>query len=165
MANKKKFGEFDSVEELNAAAEGLMKEGDLDGLLALANENGLDKEDAMDYFDGYTETLATLIQAASAKLKYEAERLELKGQLLDWKNMVVEKCINSHEFCKQVMKKDKHLSIMLGGILKFSFENKIAVHEDIVKSAKLSISGSISMGMAGKQDVERIITEYYQVEV
>ena len=35
-----KFGEFNSVEELNAAAEGFRNEGDLESLMALAQENG-----------------------------------------------------------------------------------------------------------------------------
>ena len=41
-----KFGEFDSVEELNRAAAGQKEQGDLEALISLAIENGLDKEDA-----------------------------------------------------------------------------------------------------------------------
>ena len=43
-----KFGEFDSVEELNKAAAGLKTEGDEESLIALAEENGLTREDAED---------------------------------------------------------------------------------------------------------------------
>ena len=52
-----KFGEFNSVEELNAAAEGFRNEGDLESLMALAQENGLDPDDAQDYVDGIIDKL------------------------------------------------------------------------------------------------------------
>ena len=43
-----KFGEFDSAEEINKAAAGL----DETELKKLAEENGLDEDDAMDYCGG-----------------------------------------------------------------------------------------------------------------
>ena len=46
-----KFGEFDSVEELNRAAAAQREEGDEEALFLLAKENGIDKEDAEDYMD------------------------------------------------------------------------------------------------------------------
>ena len=39
-----KFGEFDSAEELNKAAEGLRNEGDRESLIELAKENGLSRQ-------------------------------------------------------------------------------------------------------------------------
>ena len=47
-----KFGEFDSAEELNMCAEGLRNEGDEESLIALAEENGIDGEDAEDFMTG-----------------------------------------------------------------------------------------------------------------
>ena len=70
-----KFGEFDSFEELNKAAEGFLKEGDLDSIRALAEENGLDKEEAEDYIEGYVPELATLYSAAFGRLTVEREKL------------------------------------------------------------------------------------------
>ena len=66
-----KFGEFDSVEELNEAAEGLLKEGDEKSLFELAQENGIEKEDVEDYIDGCTDTLASVSLAAYGRLKVE----------------------------------------------------------------------------------------------
>ena len=43
-----KFGEFDSAEEINRAAAAQLKEGDLDAVKTIAEENGLDPEDAED---------------------------------------------------------------------------------------------------------------------
>lgn len=66
-----KFGEFDSVEELNLAAAGFVKEGDFESVYALAEENGLQKEDVEDYLDAVTEELATLPMAAQGRLDIE----------------------------------------------------------------------------------------------
>lgn len=46
-----KFGEFDSAEELNRAAAAQLEEGDIDAIYGIAEENGLDREDAEDYID------------------------------------------------------------------------------------------------------------------
>ena len=62
-----KFGEFDSVEELNRAAAGQKEEGDEEALIALAVENGLTKEDALDYMDGVVDELASSLMAAQGK--------------------------------------------------------------------------------------------------
>ena len=43
------FGEFDSAEELNAAAAGQKAEGDTGALKELAEENGIDEDDVQDY--------------------------------------------------------------------------------------------------------------------
>lgn len=64
-----KFGEFDSVEELNNAAGGLLEEGDLGNLRALAKENGIEKEDVQDYIDGCVDQLATPVTAALGRIK------------------------------------------------------------------------------------------------
>ena len=50
-----KFGEFDSVEELNRAAAAQKAEGDEEALIAIALENGIEKEDAEDYMDDCVE--------------------------------------------------------------------------------------------------------------
>lgn len=71
IAMFEKFGEFDSVEELNLAAEGFRSEGDMESLYALAEENGIDKEDAEDYADRITDELATPMMAAIGRLKVE----------------------------------------------------------------------------------------------
>lgn len=64
-----KFGLLKSVEELNAAAEGFLKEGDTESIKLLVEENGIDAEDAKDYEDGLAEEFATLTTAAIGRLK------------------------------------------------------------------------------------------------
>lgn len=44
-----KFGEFDSYEEINRAAKAQLEEGDLEAIKTIAEENGLDPEDAEDF--------------------------------------------------------------------------------------------------------------------
>ena len=70
-----KFGEFDSVEELNKAAKGFKDEGDFNSLYELAEENGIDKEDCEDYIAGDVEELATPAMATMGRL--EVERREI----------------------------------------------------------------------------------------
>ncbi len=70
-----KFGFFESAEELIAAAAGFLAEGDEEALFALAQENGLDKEDAEDYLDGIVPELATPVMAAAGRLKGWREEL------------------------------------------------------------------------------------------
>ena len=71
MALFERFGEFDSVEELNMTAEGLKEEGDLESLKVLAEENGLDAADAEDYADGIVTELASDLMAAAGKIAVE----------------------------------------------------------------------------------------------
>ena len=63
-----KFGEFDSVEEINRAAAGLKEEGDTDSIIALAKENGIDEDDALDYIEDCVLELASLSMAANGRI-------------------------------------------------------------------------------------------------
>ena len=47
-----KFGEVDSFEELNRMALAQRYDKDEEALMTLAEENGIDKEDAEDFYDG-----------------------------------------------------------------------------------------------------------------
>ena len=66
------FGEFDSWEEINEAAEGLRQEGDQNGLRTLAAENGLEEEAEL-YLTGDMTELCDPISAALGKIKREKE--------------------------------------------------------------------------------------------
>lgn len=59
-----KFGEFDSYEEINRAAKAQLEEGDLEAIKTIAEENGLDPEDAEDFCTGAIEELTTPSLAA-----------------------------------------------------------------------------------------------------
>ena len=74
MALFEKFGEMDSAEEIQAAAEGLLNEGDMESLKALAKENGFDEDDVEDWED--FGVVITPAQAAVGKLMIEADDLK-----------------------------------------------------------------------------------------
>ncbi len=167
-----KFGEFNSVEELNRAAAAQEKEGDEEALMALAIENGLDKEDAEDYIDGVTQELATPIMAAVGKLKVETDDLKLEGVLVDWKDAIVEMCMDSEEMQLAVRQKGKYLKDCLALMLKFAFENKVQVSEKVVKVTKILHNGHeepmrspLYLGIPNKNEVKQIIRKYYGLGV
>lgn len=79
MALFEKFGEFNSVEELNLAAEGFKNEGDIESLKELAAENGIELDDVEDYIEGDTKELATLSMAVYGRLDIlQKEEIETK---------------------------------------------------------------------------------------
>lgn len=100
-----KFGEFDSAEELNRAAAAQLEEGDIDAIYGIAEENGLDREDAEDYIDGAAPELCTPIMAALGKLKVEAAELEPQEIMEDWLTYIRIQCAEHPETAEAVRKK------------------------------------------------------------
>lgn len=70
------FGEFDSAEDINQAAEGLKKEGDLENLKVLAKENGIEEEFVQAYTEEYISVLTDITNAAIGKLSVERENIK-----------------------------------------------------------------------------------------
>lgn len=156
---EKKFGAFDTIEELNRAAAAQLKEGDEEALFALAEENGLEKDDVLDYMDGIAEVLASPLMAAMGKIKLEQEELKCEGFLKDCADSVITECMESEAMCHAVFRKDRSLSGYMGALLKYAFDNKVRIDDRIVKAAKLN--PPIYLGIPGSTEVQRIIREYY----
>ena len=163
-----KFGEFDSAEELNRAAEAQYKEGDEQAIYDIAEENGIDKEDAEDFMDGIISTLVTVRTAAIGKIKVEARDLELKGIVSDWKDLLIEECMENQELCIAVRRKDKALKHCIARFIRFAFENKVQVSDKIVNVTKVTHNGKeeamrkpLYLGVPSKADTKKIIREYY----
>lgn len=154
-----KFGEFDSIEELNRAAAAQKEEGDLGALKILAAENGIDKEDAVDYMDGVIESLATPAIAAMGKLSVEAEDLKLGGILSDWKDYIGQLCMEDEELCHAVRRKGRSLCKCIGCIMKNAFETKQRIDDRIVKEAGLR--APMYIGIPGRAEVRKIVRNYY----
>lgn len=91
------FGEFDSVEELNRTAEGLLKEGDTESLMILAEENGIDKGDAQDYIDGVVPELANALMAAWGKLDVECKELKPYEIMEDWVDYIKKDAVRTRK--------------------------------------------------------------------
>lgn len=103
------FGNFDSVEELNACAEGLMASGDEEKLRKLAAENGIPGIFAEDYLNGRSEEFTDWMNAAIGKLEVETEahkdRYVPAGAVADYlKSLCVEE-----RFARRVRRRTKSM--------------------------------------------------------
>lgn len=163
-----KFGEFDSVEELNRAAAAQLAEGDEEAIFAIAKENGIDKEDAEDYIDGVVDTLVTSRTAAVGKIMVESEELELQGIVVEWRDIIIEECMNNEELCAAVRKKGKALKDCMAQFIRYAFENKVQISNKIVDVTKVTHNGKevpmqkpLYLGVPRRADVKRIMIEYY----
>ena len=155
-----KFGEFDSFEELNTAAEGLKNEGDLENLKELAKENGLDPEDAQDYADGTVSQLCTAATAALAKLAIEKKGFKVSEIVADWIGYIESELLEDEALARGVRKKGKTLIGCIGRILKWSYTNAYKVDDRIIKASGISATG-VKMGIPGMATAKEIIRGYY----
>ena len=168
MALFERFGEFDSVEELNMTAEGLKEEGDLESLKVLAVENGLDAADAEDYANGIVTELSSDLMAEAGKIAVESKALGIDGIMSDWKDTVIEECAEDKAFCAAVRKKGKYLKEYMAKLIQYSFENKVPVSAEILKITKVkhngkleNFNGSLYLGIPNRMEVRKIARKYY----
>lgn len=165
----KKFGEFDSAEEINLEAETRKSTGGRQAVIDLAKENGIDEEDAKDYLDGMLPVLTNPLLAALGKIKVEAEFLGIKkGIISDWCELVVQQCANDETFCEAVRSKKKALKHCMAALIKFSFENKVQISDEIVNVTKVVHNGKeepmrkpLYLGIPNITEAKKIIREYY----
>lgn len=163
-----RFGEFDSAEEINRAAAAQYKEGDEEAIYTIAKENGIDKDDAEDFMDGLLPELVNIRTAAIGKLQVEAEDLELKGIVSDWKDLLVEECMECEELSIAVRKKGKSLKCCIAELIRFAFENKVQVSDKIVSVTKIThngkeekMQGPLYLGIPNRVETKKIIRKYY----
>ena len=158
------FGEFDSWEEINEAAQGQKNEGDKESLINLAVENGIDKEDAEDYFDVILSELCNPILAAQGKLKIEKEEYKKhnkeKNIIDDWISYIENLVSTKDDFALQIRKKGKSIKGCIGALLKYSFDHQVNVDKDIIKESSIKAS-KVTMGIPCMQQAHKIIKEYY----
>lgn len=153
----KDFGEFKSVEELNLCAEGLKEEGDLESLKKLAKENGIDEEDAEDYFDGVFPEFTNALMAAIGKIELERKELKLGEILDDWANYIKEETRENEKMAAGIMKYS--LSDCIAELLKYSYKHANPVPDAIIKAA--GIGRQCSLGMPGAGTAKKIIRDFY----
>ena len=155
-----KYGEFDSVEEINEAVKAQLEEGDLDAVMEIALENGIDKEDAEDFIDGVIPELATPLIAALGKLEIEAKELKLYEIMEDWFSYIKITCQENEAMARAVRKKGKNLKGCIAELLKWSFKNQHPVEKEILKAAGVN-AGKCTLGIPGMGRAKKIITQYY----
>ena len=160
-----KFGEFDSCEEINRAAAAQKEQGDEEAMILLAEENGLDKEDAEDYYDGTLDVLATPAMAAIGKLAVESKDLKLGGVLLDWVEELRTMCIEDEAFARAVRRKGKGLDGYIALTAEEGYKNRAVVDRRIVdktqKIKKILGGHEFSIGIPNKKTRRDLAMAYY----
>ncbi len=160
-----KFGEMNTIEEINMAAAGLKAEGDRESLMALARENGIEDDDTEDYLEDYVnELIPTPCFGAVAKVQLEVkenEQLYEEQELIhDWIGYIKLEASESEEFARAVRKKGKRLKECIASILKWSFGHMVTVDGELVKAAGIN-AGGVSLGVPGMRTARELIRDYY----
>ena len=154
-----KFGEFNSCEELNRAAAAQMREGDTEAVYLLAEENGIDREDAEDFLSGLVKELASPLTAAFGKLAVEEKALCPYGIMEDWLEYIRMRCMESEEMALAVRQKGRSLKGCMAALVLWSFKNARPVDKEILSRA--GIAYNVTLGIPGMGQAKQIITEYY----
>ncbi len=159
------FGEFDSYEEINRAAEAQKKEGDREALYALAKENGLSVQDADYYLEG-TDALAYPLTAAIGKLEIEKTDLKLKGILSDMVAELIDFCTDDIEMCLAVRKQGKNLADFMALLIEEGYRDREIVDQRIVEKTKevKEIVGhhELSIGVPTRLKRRELAEAYYK---
>ena len=160
-----KFGEFDSAEELNRAALAQRNEGDTEAVRTLAEENGLDPEDAEEFLAGDVDFLALPFNAAVGKLTVERKELRLEGVLEDLTNDLIDMCSENKELSLAVRRKGKELAEYIARIIDEGYEHQIKVDDRIVaktQQVKKIMGGHVlTIGAEDARTRRRLAVEYY----
>lgn len=154
-----KFGEFDSADELNRAAAAQRKEGDEQAIRALAEENGIDREDAEDFIEGSVAAFTTPLMAAYGKLEKEKEELKPYEIMEDWLQYIQIRCAEAPDMAAAVRRKGKTLKGCIAALLSWSMKNQRDVDKDVLKT--VGISYKVTLGIPGMGRAKQIITNYY----
>ena len=155
-----KFGEFDSVKEINELAINLRKEGDRESLNILAKENGIDLEIAEAFLDGDIDFLCDAMAAAIGKLEVEAAELKPVEIMADWGEYIKGRCLEDDGLAVAIRKKGKSLKGAIAALLMWSFKHQQNVDKGILKAAGVSV-GRCTLGIPGMGTAKKLITEYY----
>ena len=176
-----KFGEFNSAEEINRKAEELFNMQDLDGIRALAAENGIPHEYAQAYCEGDLPELCDRLTAAVGKLEVEEQEIVMVGVMEDWLNYIQAQCMEDEQMATAVRKKGRNLVDCLGKILLWSLMNQKKVDKGVLASAEKQIKEQkialnkygmqpgwlqyTSIGIPNMSTARQLIREYYLQEV
>lgn len=153
------FGEFNSAEEINEAAKGLLAEGDKDNIKVLAKENGIAEDFVEMFVAGDIEFICDEESAAISKLDVEMADIKATEIVTDWVNYIKGCVMKDSNMARAVRKKGKSLKGCIAKLLKYSFENMYPVDKDILKAA--GINQQCKLGMPGMATAKKIICEYY----
>ena len=118
--------------------------------------------------DGVVPELANSLLAAQGKIRAEGRELEISGILADWKDTIIEECMEDKQFCAAVRKKSRNLCGCMAALIQFSFENKVRVSDKIVSITTVKhngkmepLKGPLYLGIPNRVETRKIIRDYY----
>lgn len=155
-----RFGEFDSAEEINEAAKGLVREGDIDSLKILCRENGIDEDMMQAFLEGDIPFLTDAMSAALGKIEIESKELKPKELVEDWIEYIKAQCMEHEDIAIAVRKKGKNVKGCIVELLRWSFKNRYDVDPEIAKAA--GINQKVQMGIPGMGTAKKLILDYYR---
>ena len=125
------FGEFDSAEEINKAAAGLLAEGDKSNLIVLAKENGIDEFTTEAYWNGETPTLTDYFTGAIGKLMIQKENLKSRMPVTPIVDYLSNLCMDE-QFAGVVSSKSKNLKLCIESVEKQAKEECRRTNEQYI---------------------------------
>lgn len=155
-----RFGEFDSAEEINETAVNLRKEGDMDSIRVLAEENGIDPAISEMFISGDILYMCDEMSAALGKLDIESKEVKCEEILADWVEYIRSQCFESENIAREVRKKGKSLSGCIAELLKWSFKHQNPVDKKIMEAAGVT-ANRCALGIPGYETAKKIIIKYY----
>lgn len=160
-----KFGELDSFEELNRIAIAQRYEKDEEALMILAEENGIDREDAEDFFDGVYSELTNAKLAAIGKLKIECKEYDIKGILKDWVDEIIADLNEDEALAIGIRRKGKDLGQLIADMAEYGYKNRTDISTKIVEKTKeikrLTGNRPFSIGFPDRITRRKIVKDFY----
>lgn len=155
-----RFGKMRSLEQLNEKAALLKQEGDLEGLVTLAKENGLCMVDAEWYMEGRKSQLTYLGDAAMGRLRVELDGIDSRDSILicGMIGMLRQVVRDNAELQKAVLHSDKSAVDCLGKLMEALVQAPARMPEGITPWGKLAIP-DLSL-----KSVEEIVRDFYAEE-
>ena len=154
------YGKMTSLEQLNEKAALLKQEGDLEGLVTLAKENGLCMVDAEWYMEGRKSQLAYLDDAAMGRLRAELDGIDSRDSIMicGMIGMLRQVVRDNTELQKAVMRADKSAVDCLCRLM----EVLVQTPEKLPYPTPW---GKLAIPDLSKKSVKEIVEEYYLGEV
>lgn len=155
-----KFGEMDSFEEINMAAEGFFNEGDMESLNKMAQENGIPEDYVKMYIKGDVYELCDPYTAAIGKLDVERKDVLIAGIMEDWVEIIKGLCMEDDEIAVAVRKKGKTLIKAMAELIRWQMTHAEELDKRIARELKFNYPlrvGTISMAKA-----KELLEMYYR---
>lgn len=155
-----RFGNMNSAMEINVLAINLRKEGDVESILILASENGIDPDIADAFVEGDLLYLCDEVTAAIGKIEIETKDLKPAEIMKDWVEYLKSKCFEDVNMAAAVRSSSKNLKSCIGALLEWSLKNQYEIDKDIIKAVGIS-AGRVTLGIPGMGRAKDIMATYY----